>query len=169
MFESLLTCLWYVFDEDKCLPDNYQQLHEMLVNELVTNKEYYKLNFAKIQKHQLQMMKSPGAQPFSEVLLAACKLFDVKIFVYHGTRYPVVFRDRQFNEKTISIYLQCVSLVHYNPVQSRKPNSAAEVEVKIINYCGVEAFDYVQPQPEADLSVCDDALDLCYVDVGELG
>ena len=168
MFESLLICLRYVFDEDKCLPDNYQQLREMLVNELVTNKEYYKLNLTKIQKRQLQMMKSPGAQPFSEVLLAACKLFDVQIFVYHGTRYPVVFRDRQFNEKTISIYLQCVSLVHYNPVHSRKSNSTAEEEAKVINYCGVEAIDDVQPQPEADVSFCDDALDLCYVDVGEL-
>ena len=69
MFESLLICLRYVFDKDMCLPDNYQQLHEMLVNELLTNKEYYKLNLTKIQKRQLQMMKSPGALPFSEVLL----------------------------------------------------------------------------------------------------
>ena len=61
IFESLLIYLRYVFDEDKCLPDNYQQLREMLVNELVTNKEYYKLNLTKIQKRQLQMMKSPGA------------------------------------------------------------------------------------------------------------
>ena len=105
------------------------------------------------------MMKSPGAQPFSEILLAACKLFDGQIFVYHGTRYPVVFRDRQFNDKTIGIYLH-VSLVHYNPVHSQKSNSAAEVEAKIINYCGVEAFDDVQPQPEADISVCDGALDV---------
>ena len=73
------------------------------------------------------MMKSPGAQLFTEILLAACRLFDVQIFVYHGTRYPVVFRDRQFTKKTITIYLQCVSLVHYNPVHSRKSNSAAEV------------------------------------------
>ena len=45
-----------------------------------------------------------------------------------------------------------MSLVHYNPVQSRKTNSAAEVEGKIINYCSFEAFDDVQPQPEADVS-----------------
>ena len=53
--------------------------------------------------------------------------------------------------KRLSIYLQCVSLVHYNPVHSRKSNSAAEVKAKIINYCGLEAFDDVQPQQEADV------------------
>ena len=61
-----------------------------------------------------------------------------------------------------------MSLVHYKPEHSRKSNSTDEEESKIINYCGVEVFDDVQPQPEADVSVCDDALDLCYVDVGEL-
>ena len=59
-------------------------------------------------------MKHGGQLPYLEVLLAASRLYSVKIFVYIWSSQPVIY---QINSScNTNIYLQCISGVHFNPL-----------------------------------------------------
>jgi len=138
MFEALLACLNYMFEDatdDRIdVPTCHIKLREMLVDELINNSKFYSLNLAKLQKRQLQTMKQPGNQPFSEILLAACNLFNIQIHVYCGMQSPVVFRNRVIDEDTVTVFMQCISLIHYNPVYCTNNVNKSGIDTKMINY-----------------------------------
>ena len=65
-------------------------------------------------------MLNVGQQPCPEVLLAASKLFNLEIHVYHGMKLPVIFKFLKASDKSFIISLQCISLVHDNPIYRKK-------------------------------------------------
>ena len=84
MFDSLLKVISYETDDEgrENLPNNCYDLRILLVNELLANPRQYNFN-DKSDKKLLKLMLNPGQQPCSEVLLAACHLLNLEIFVYH--------------------------------------------------------------------------------------
>jgi len=138
MFESLWISLNDLKENDEYnieIPNNIKDLRSLLVTELLDKRKEYGLNDNKQNRQKMRQMKLMGQQPVPEVLLAACRLFNLEIFVYHGMESPIVFVDKK-DETTKRIYLQCISLIHYNPLcLRRKAGSNEEIEDKYVNIC----------------------------------
>ena len=116
MFESLLIAIKdaeyaYKFSH---LPETCQELCIMLVSEILSNFDLYKIKNIKENQQRFKMM-SPGQLPCSETLLEACK-FNIKIHVHHGMKSPILFQCNHEIRDVVPIHLQCVSLIHYNPL-----------------------------------------------------
>ena len=63
-------------------------------------------------------MLYPGQQPIDEVLLAASKIYGIRVLVYCGMKEPIIFDYNEEPKTTVRI--QCVSMIHYNPWYVRK-------------------------------------------------
>ena len=114
------------------LPGDYRELREILVDELSRNGKEYGIGNGKQIQRRLKVMKKPGQQPISEVMLAASKIYAVKLLVYYGMKSPVVFVYDDAEDK-YTIRLQCVSMIHFNPLYERKRLEGEEVKDKYVN------------------------------------
>lgn len=154
MFESLYSCIDDLGEdiENIDLPETHQELRKILVTELMDNLDKYKLKLNKQQRKQMKLMISPGQQPCSEILLAACQLFNLEIYVHHGMSSPIVFRNDNTTDKNQLIHLQCISMVHYNPVYERKRNEVLRntINDKSINLCWKENETNEQIRDDTD-------------------
>lgn len=67
-------------------------------------------------------MLNPGQLPCVEVLLVAAEMFNIEIRVYHGMKQPVIYKKEanKISGNVPILYLQCISLIHYNPFYVRK-------------------------------------------------
>ena len=121
LFESMFLAVQYETDDEfmAVFPDNFDDLRTVLVNELVENASKYNFN-SKSDKKLLKLMFNSGQQPCCEVILAACQVFNLEIHVYHGMPMPVVYKRQKSDKDTVVIYLQCISLCHYNPIYKKK-------------------------------------------------
>ena len=100
-----------------------------------------------------------GQLPCLDVLLAASKLYKVKVFVYFWATNPVIY---QLDEYQLTVHLQCVSGIHFNalielknymlpdpqqccvqtvPKPSPKVSEVAKPSNDIENECEVELAD----------------------------
>lgn len=135
MFESLLIALNDARengDYSSLLPESHDELRGILVDELLKNTTEYGLGKGKQMKQRLRMMKKAGQQPIAEVLLAAAKIYNLKIMVYYGMQSPIVFGWAEAEGNCV-IRLQCISQVHYNPLYERRKMVGETVEVKYVN------------------------------------
>ena len=134
MFESLIIALREAKENDDYsgeLPENAKELRIILVEELMKNMKEYNLPDNKTMRQKLKTMKYTEQQPISEILLATSKLYSIQINVYHGMKFPIIFLDDRIDCKTI-ISLQCISMIHYNPLDDRRKKSEI-VENKFMN------------------------------------
>ena len=120
MVEALYLAVEDCF-EDKAIEfvDSYKGLRKVLVNELLTDMKLYKLENTKTMKKTLKAMLNDGQRLCSEIFLAASRVFNVQIRVYHDISIPVVYEFDQKEKKPV-INLQCKAYVHYNPLFSKK-------------------------------------------------
>ena len=117
MFESVLHLLRDLPRDDirNKLPLDHSGLRKMVIEELMKNKEKYKIDKNKREINRLKIMLKPTILPSTKALLAIAYLFDVEIRVYHNMEIPVIFTANPEKEKDI-INLQCISYIHYNPL-----------------------------------------------------
>jgi transposase InsO family protein len=133
-FQSLLICLNDVVEDSPNLdiPENHLELREELVTFVIENAKLFKMKLDRELMKKMKAMKNNGQLPCEELLLAACRLYSVEIWVHHGMTWPVIYKVDRNNCSTnldISsvIHLQCISGIHFNPVfvkNSRKVNVA---------------------------------------------
>ena len=117
--DSMFESIWLALKESKenedykgDLPESYDALRNTVVEELSTNMKEYGLCNSKQVRQKLKQMKLSGQQPVPEVLLAASKLFSIRVLVYCGMKTPIIFEYKESLNTTIR--LQCVSMIHYN-------------------------------------------------------
>ena len=118
MFESLLIVMKEgkdFYGYDGIVPEDHILLRETLVAEVGRNWKEYGLSNGKQLRQRLKLMSKDGQQPMAEILLAASKLYNIKIYVYCGMKSPVVFVYED-SEDTFAVRMQCVSMMHYNPL-----------------------------------------------------
>ena len=103
------------------VPKSHEDLRKQLVEELLENHGEYSLQLNRDKRRILKCMKQVGQLPWEEVMLAACKIYGIEIFVHHGMQSPVVYRYKECkHESGARVHLQCISGIHYNPVYSRQ-------------------------------------------------
>ena len=61
-------------------------------------------------------MKSPHQLPIIDVILAVCRMFKVKVFVYFWNDKPVIYQDKSGKRDDPVVHLQCLGGVHFNPL-----------------------------------------------------
>ena len=98
----------------KFILKDHLQLRIQLIDELIKNSSKYKFQLDKHSRRELNLMKHSGQLPYLEVLLAASRLYNIKIFVYFWSSQPVIYQFNSFCNN--NIYLQCISGVHFNPL-----------------------------------------------------
>ena len=116
------------------IPESTDVLRQVLARELLENTASYGLENTKVMRKRLRGMERPGQQTMAEMLLAASKLLGLKIRVYHGMEVPIVFVHDPADTSLTVICLQCISLVHYNPLYRRTGDEDRE-EGKIVQCC----------------------------------
>ena len=114
MVLSLHRCLSRLVHQ-RHLPGTGQELRELLVDEVFRNADLYKLTLNRESRRQLRLMRHRGQLPSFDLLMAASRLFELKIHVYFWPSSPIIFQFEDFkNDRVIS--LQCVSGIHFNPL-----------------------------------------------------
>jgi hypothetical protein len=126
----------------KGVPANEQMLREMLVDDLLNHAPKYNIQLDRDARKRLRLMRFKGQLPALDVLLAASKIFKVKIFVYFWTDIPVIYQYEEYERR---IHLQCISGIHFNPLVEL--NSYAPPD---IHQCSINT---VQKSPRAVKSV----------------
>lgn len=138
MFLALQACLEDLgVSAGTVVPEGDKELREKLVAEVLGNVVKYGIPDTKENKKAIKAMRIKGHLPREELLLAACHLYNIVIYVHHGMERPIVFK-RSRDSVTHEVHLQCVSGVHYNPVISRKNGKFAsknDLDDKFINVC----------------------------------
>lgn len=127
LFESLLRGLIGVADRTQDIPRTHVELRGLLVDELIMHSVMYNLKLSKYIRRDLKIMRHVDQLPSMEVLLAASKLFCVRIFVYCWEGDPILFqaplKTGVLPEKVV--HLQCLGGVHFNSlVETREYNEA---------------------------------------------
>ena len=160
MFQALLVAMKEAKENDGYsgdIPVSHEQLRNCLVTELLEHLENYGLNKGKQTKSRLRLMKSVGQQPVDEILMAASRLYNLKVLVYHGMKSPISFVYEDTEDKII-IRLQCVSLMHYNPLYERRKIHEEYVDDKYVNL-GIIKNDtnqvsFINTPVEAEVDLC---------------
>jgi hypothetical protein len=109
------------------------KLREKVADELLNNPARYNLKLDRDGHKELRLMRCKGQLPSLEVLMSASYLFKIKIHVYFWTNQPVIY---QFSDYSDSIYLQCISGIHFNPlleVRNFIPPNPKLCSVNLIN------------------------------------
>ena len=138
MFQSLLVVLKDLSElhTELVIPDNHVDLRRDLVECLIENHTKFKLKLTKEKSKFLKAMKHPNTLPSEEVLLAACFLYKVEVWVHHGMKSPITYR---LDDKVPAdgnnriIHLQCIAGIHFNPVMEVHRNGKLEVKNKNVN------------------------------------
>ena len=101
------------------LPDTVDGLREMLVEDLLQNSTKYNFKLNRDSRRLLRLMKFPGKLPTLDVLLVACRLFKVKVYVYFWPESPVIYQYQQGDVNVV--HLQCLGSVHFNALVEVRP------------------------------------------------
>ncbi|XP_047740946.1 uncharacterized protein LOC125179330 [Hyalella azteca] len=122
-------------EETLILPEDHASLREHLVEHLLASPEKFKIKLDKLKRRQLKLMKNVGELPCEEIILAASDLYNVEIWVHHGMTSPVIYKSDNLTEDHQIMHLQCISGIHYNPVEERNlpANKMSKVNIKLKN------------------------------------
>ena len=140
LFKSLLIGLEDVDEVLVKVPSSHLELREMLVNYVIENSNKFGIKKTKEIVKKMKNMSKGGQLPREEIILAACIIFDIEIWIHHGTAWPVIYsadrhiqgveqnsevkEDSVYKDKITVIHLQCISGIHFNPVFSKKIRSS---------------------------------------------
>jgi len=132
--DSIFTSLRRALSK-KCpnVPLTDLELRVTLVDELLKNPSSYRLNLDRNSRKQFKLMRCSGQLPSMDVLLAASKLFKVKLYVYFWSEQPVVY---QYENYPTVIHLQCIGGVHFNPLIELNSYCSPELDVVSVNTIG---------------------------------
>lgn len=121
MFTAAYIAVKETLDEIQ-LPSSPNELRKLAITELIDHPQRYGIAKNKSEKRKLQSMLSGGYLPYTEALLAIAKLLKIEIRVYHDVSTPVIFKQSS-SESPPVIHLQCISMIHYNPLLNKKKDS----------------------------------------------
>lgn len=142
-------------------PVSEEELRVQLVEELLGYPERYGLKLDRQSRKALRLMKHPGQLPCLDVLLAASKLYKIKVFVYFWPSNPVIY---QVNDYPDVVHLQCVSGVHFNSLIELRgfvlPN-AEQCSVSSVPTANSDRDAYASRCPVEPESACDDSAVSC--------
>ena len=122
LFESLWICLKAVREcnDSEDYPEDCKEMRQILVKKLLDNCKRYNLSLNKHQRKQYKLMYNDGKLPCAEIILMACNVFNLEIYVHHGMKYPVLYKIKGNENDMQIIHLQCISMIRYNPLCSTK-------------------------------------------------
>ena len=103
------------------------------------------IHMDKHEKRLLEGMKSVGVLPREEALLAASDLYKAEIVTHHGMPSPVIFRSGNVQETAVSVHLQCLAGIHYNPARAIA-KSVSQTNPKFINTTEENLEINIQPE-----------------------
>jgi hypothetical protein len=112
MFVSLHRCLSRLARSKPVLGAE-QELREQLVDELLINPTKYSIKLDRAGRKKLRLMRHKGQLPAFDILMAASRIYSVKIHVYFWAKTPVIYQFENYDQV---IHLQCVSGIHFNPL-----------------------------------------------------
>ena len=121
LFQSLLMVMEDNREEiEGDVPENHLELRKTLVEYILDNPGKFNLKLDKDTKKIIKSMRNEGVLPSETVLLAACCIFGFAVQVHHGMMSPILFKTQKIDDKCLTLHLQCLAGVHFNPVASRK-------------------------------------------------
>ena len=91
-------------------------------------------------------MRVRGQLPAFDLLMAASHLYSIRIFVYFWAQSPVIY---QMENPEHSIYMQCISGIHFNPLVFIGGSNPPNVNVCSVNTINTSVAVY-QPQSFED-------------------
>ena len=113
------------------LPATVDGLRAQLVGDLVNQSDKYNLKLDRESRKSLKLMQYPGQLPSLDILLAACRLYQIKIYVYFWSETPVIYQYSDNDEAVV--HLQCISGVHFNPLCEVKNYKSPDPSVCVVN------------------------------------
>ena len=158
-------------DKDLEIPANHVELRQSAVDLILMRPSYFGLKLDKEKREHIRAMRHPGCIPCEEVLLAVCEMFKLEIWVHYGMKSPVVYTYSKVKSigNDVSeipvIHLQCVSGIHFNPVNCRRSRSElwSLINDKYINSPReVESKPVKIEEIEDDMSEYMEGLILCH-------
>jgi hypothetical protein len=114
------------------LPKSSHELRELLIGDLLANAQKYNIALNRQSRKELKLMCLKDQLPSLDVLIAASRLFKIKIFVYFWSTQPVIY---QFDDYQNTIHLQCIGGIHFNPLLELRNYSPPDLTKCKIN-CG---------------------------------
>ena len=158
MMEALLIVIEEIRDElEREGPTDKSELRKEMVDYLVENSKLFKIKLNKENKKQFKVMREDGQLPCQEILLAACKVFNVEIWVHYGISSPTIFKVNSNSNQPV-IHLQCLAGIHFNPVVA-KSNKSLNLLIKEKNINLLYHNEEIDPsnhQEMEDEIECDD-------------
>ena len=153
MFLSLMAAIETILDETQrsTLPSNHLQMRREVISELLQYPEKYKIPNNKYEKRKLKTMLNNDQLPCTHALLAASKLYQLEIRVYHNIKTPVIFKaTKDLSFKIIN--LQCISYIHFNPIFAFRPVKQ-EINERMINTITKESDTVTQETVDEELNI----------------
>ena len=154
---------------DANVPDSHVELRVQLVDELITNPNKYNLKLDQESRKELKLMRCRGQLQSLDVLLAASRLYKVRIFVYFWSIHPIIYQYRNYPH---TIHLQCISGIHFNPLIEVVNYQLPDLSQYSFNSIYFSAIDMLCPPAELiadefeDSFVLPELIDPCIVDSG---
>ena len=112
--DSLFVSLLRSLNSANCVrtvPSDEYKLRICLIDDLVDNASKYNLKLDRESRKVIRLMRCVGQLPSLDVLLAASRMFKVRVFVYFWSSEPTIY---QFDDYDNAIHLQCISGIHFN-------------------------------------------------------
>ena len=117
LFEAIMIAFEYVRDEIKTqIPNTHLELRKLAMQHLLDNPKKFNIANDKNNRKLYKSMMHDGILPKEEVMLSISDLYDVDIMVHHGMISPVLYQAKNTAEKFPEIHLQCINLIHFNPI-----------------------------------------------------
>ena len=125
--------------------DTPLELRKQLVSELVNHASQYNLSLNRQSRKELKLMMHGGQLPCLDVLLAASKIYSLKINVYFWSQDPVVyyFQKPDHGAQTV-LNLQCLGGIHFNALIEQNEYSPIVEATKVVT--NVSAKDSIATQ-----------------------
>lgn len=95
------------------VPETDLELREKVVDQMLNHSDKYNVSLDRESRKNLRRMRIAGQLPSYDLLLVVSHLFKIKICVYFWTAQPVIY---QYQDYESSIFLQCISGIHFNPL-----------------------------------------------------
>ena len=165
LFTAVIRCLMRTRPADLLIPvpETATQLREKAVDHMLKNPGKYGLKLNKEEKRRCVAMRKPGRVPSETVLMAIAVVCRVEVWVHHGGVTTVAYKEEEQESgvKLPRIHLQCVSGIHFNPVETvRKPEDythlVAADHVNVLQNTNLElgTTAWTEVQEEAIQSAC---------------
>ena len=139
LFAALILCMKRIRKEEltRSMPEDETQLREEAVDHVLQHPQKYGLKLTRDARRQWRAMRRPGQLPSETVLLAVAALYQVEIWVHHGGIVRVVYKTDESHQdiRQPKLHLQCVSGIHFNPIDSNRTDDELKelVDIKNIN------------------------------------